>query len=92
MWCRARDDKDMAAWTQTLGRDYKTCIVKENLSAGSKGCRGVDDYPLLDCARSRLGIGGLGFTESKLRGGYIGCCFLTNATLGFWRLTDMSGC
>lgn len=78
MWCRARDDKDMTAWTQTLGRDYKTSIVKEDLCASSKGRRGVDDYPLLDCASSRvgeLGIGGgcrgdgcLAFIESKLRG------------------------
>lgn len=51
----------MAAWTQALGRDYKTCVVKEDLRASRKGCRGVDDYPLLDCASGRsgeLGIGG----------------------------------
>lgn len=61
MRCSTRDDENMAAWAQTLGRDYKTCIVKEDVCASSKGCRGVDDYPLLDCASSSgggLGIGG----------------------------------
>lgn len=60
MWCKVRDDEDMAAWAQTLGRDYKTCIVEEDLCTGSKGLRGVDDYALLDCARSGGGERGIG--------------------------------
>ena len=50
----------MAAWAQTLGRDYKTCIVEEDLCTGSKGLRGVDDYALLDCTRSGGGERGIG--------------------------------
>lgn len=75
--CRARDDKDVAAWSQTLRRDYKACIVEENLCASSKWRRGVNDYSLLDCAGCRggeWGTGGccrgereLGFIASKLR-------------------------
>lgn len=75
--CRARDDKDVAAWSQTLGRDYKARIVEENLCAGGKRRRSVNDYSLLDCAVCRggewgtsgwcRGERGLGFIANKLR-------------------------
>lgn len=91
----------MAAWTQTLGRDYKTCIVKEDLCASSKRRTGVDDDPLLDRASARggeLGIGGrcwgdgcLGLVDSKLRERWEERCFLTNTTLEIRRLTSRSG-
>lgn len=61
MWCGAGDDEDVAAWTQSLGRDYKTRIVKEDLRSGREGRGGIDDDPLLDGSsggRAQLGVGG----------------------------------
>lgn len=67
----ARDDEDVATWTQTLGRDYKPCIIKEDLRASGEGGGGVDDDPLLDGARGR---------SAELR---VGCCRWRR---GYWSL------
>lgn len=66
----------MTAWTQTLGRDNKACAVEKDLCASSKGRRGVNDYPLLNCACSRVGERG---ARGCCRGG--GCTIVVNSNL-----------